>query len=116
MDRLVKNDTKPFHWRVSKSESRGILEELFPDSALFGPSNAKLKIPYVLDHLWDKTLYGVTKGGEEHWAGYPKTKSSNVEVHMAMFLNCMLDAVEEITGDKMNRSVVYSIHRYTADI
>lgn len=116
MDRLVENDTKPFHWQLSKSESRGILEELFPDSALFGPSNAKLKIPYILDHLRDKTLYGVTKGGKEHWAGYPKTKLSNVEAHTATFLNHVLDAVEEITGDKMNRSVVYSVHRYMADI
>ena len=112
MDCLIENNTKPFHWQLSKSKSQGILEELFPNSALFGPSNAKLKRPHVLDHLQDKTLYGVTKGGEEHWAGYPKTKLSNAEVHMAMFLNHVLDAVEEITGDKTNRSVVYSIHIY----
>lgn len=106
MDRLVDNDTKDFRWRLSKSETRGLLEALFPDSVLFRTSHP-ITMSDVLNDLRDKKLYGMTKGAEEHWVGLPKSKGENMnmaEESMAMFLNSVLEAVENITGERTYRS------------
>ncbi|KAF8548133.1 hypothetical protein OG21DRAFT_1565776, partial [Imleria badia] len=66
---------------LSKSETRGLLETLFPDSILFDSSHPRIMtMSNVLNDLQDKKLYGMTKGAEEYWVDFLKSKGKNMSM------------------------------------
>lgn len=98
MDRKVESDIKDFRWKLSKSETRGLLEALFPPSLLFG---SQLGMEDVLNDLRDNKLYGMTSGMTgESWIDYPKLQGKEAEAGAAAFLNNILERVEAFTGKK----------------
>lgn len=105
MDPMVENDSKSFRWQLSKSETGGLLEALYPPSFLFGST---LGMEDVLNDLREGQFYGMTSGVEgelESWTSFPSLSGKDAEERAAVFLNNILERVEAFTGKKTKRSI-----------
>jgi hypothetical protein len=90
MDPLIDNDSNGLHWTLSPAESRGLLEVIFPDSALFshatGPSKL-LDMTRLLDSLWNQGIYKMSGKSEsaEYWDQFLSCRGKSAESSMANF-------------------------------
>ena len=115
MDPLIDNDTNGLHWTLSPTESRCLLEAIFPDSALFshttGPSEW-LDMTQLLDLLRNQGIYkrsGKSEGAE-YWHQFSSCRGKSAELNMARFLNGVLTTVQKAVG-KSNVQRLVSLSR-----
>ena len=105
-------------WSLSPTESRRLLEVIFPDKMLFPcttePSKL-LSMIQLLDSLQNQGIYrrSDTNDGIECWHQFSSCHSKGTELNIAKFLNSILKAVEKVVRISSIQRLVFLLHLTT---